>query len=123
MEKPKVLLVENNHDIHELLTLMMVAESIELMTATNCDDAIAITKTHAPSLILLDLTLSLSTLSPGNFVLDARRLNPALKVILISGKEKLAETASAWNVAYLKKPFSLDDLSMMVRLSLPNPQH
>jgi DNA-binding NtrC family response regulator len=120
MSKPKVLLIEDNADIQELVGMMLVAESIELLTADSCDEGMKILEKESPCLLLLDLTLATSQITSRHFVVAARDAHPNMKIVLISGSEHLEPAASAAKVDFLKKPFKADDLSLLVRHSLPH---
>lgn len=57
MAKSKILLVDDEPDILEMLSYNLEKENYKIITATNGEDAIKLAKENAPDLILLDIMM------------------------------------------------------------------
>jgi two-component system alkaline phosphatase synthesis response regulator PhoP len=57
MAKSKILLVDDEPDILEMLSYNLERENYKIITASNGEDAIRLAKEHAPDLILLDIMM------------------------------------------------------------------
>jgi CheY-like chemotaxis protein len=55
--RPTVLLVEDNADHRAMYSMFLKYKGIEVLTAVNGDEAIAIAREHRPSVIVMDLGL------------------------------------------------------------------
>lgn len=109
MTRETVLLVEDEHDIQDLLKFHLEREHISVITADTGEDALLTLKTRKPDLILLDLML------PGIDGLEVcRRLKAQadtreIPIIMLTAKDSEADIIAGLEMGaadYVTKPFS-----------------
>ncbi len=117
MIKPKILIIDDDHSILEVLRFILEPEGYDVETTPDAKRLFA-RKDHFPNLILLDL--SLLGESGGNICRKLKQ-NPKTKkipVVLLSAHspEHLKEEArSAKADAFLPKPFDIEILKAVVK--------
>lgn len=106
-----ILIVDDDEDIRDLLSLILRLEGHEVQLAVDGVDALARLSTHRPSVILLDMMMP--RLDGEGFLKELRN-NPQLAdipVVLISGHQAARQKAVELGVAgCLVKPIELTDL-------------
>ena|SRR5689334_4752811 len=113
-----ILIVEDDFDIREALTQILMEEGYEVRCASNGKEGLAVaTQGSAPSLILLDLMMPVMN----GWQFRAEQLkDPRLSsvpVLVISADPHLQPKAATLGaVGLLKKPISLDDLLAAVKV-------
>ncbi len=120
-DKPLVLIVDDEHDLVELITMNLQRNGFDTIEAGNGDDALEMTRKHRPDLVLLDLML------PG---LDgtevARRLRsePQTKqvpIVMLTAKTEETDIVVGLTIGaddYVAKPFSPKVLMARVKAVL-----
>jgi len=117
----RILVVEDEEDIHELLLFTMRRDKHKVVGAKSGEDAIAILDRETFDLIILDIMLPQKN---GFEVLDfLHTVAPAANtpVILLSAlanSETIVKGLSGGAVDYITKPFSVSELSARVKLHL-----
>jgi CheY-like chemotaxis protein len=110
-----ILIVEDEHDIREVLTEILEDEGYTVDSVQNGLEALAFLRKHHPQLILLDLGMPVMT---GWEFRDQQQRDPALAdipVIVMSATPHLSQTAAALQAAdCLDKPIELNALLEMV---------
>lgn len=117
-ESPLILLAEDNQANVETIAGYLESRGYRLIVASNGQEAIDLTQTHHPDLILMDIQM------PGMNGLEAiRKLHQdpkfadlpiiALTALAMSGDRETCLTAGA--AAYLPKPVSLKHLTMVIQ--------
>ena len=121
MAKQKILVVDDEEDILELLRFNLTKEGFAVVCAASGEEALKVARAEKPDLILLDLLL------PGIDGLEvARRLkNDAstkeIPVIMVTAKGEEADIVTGLEVGaedYITKPFSRKVLIARVRAVL-----
>ncbi len=121
MAKQKILAVDDEEDILELLRFNLTKEGFAVVCAASGEEALKSALSHRPDLVLLDLLL------PGMDGLEvARRLknDPSTKeipVIMVTAKGEEADIVTGLEVGaedYITKPFSRKVLIARVRAVL-----
>jgi len=121
MAKQKILVVDDEEDILELLRFNLTKEGFAVVCAASGEEAMKLARAEKPDLILLDLLL------PGLDGLEvARRLkNDAatkeMSVIMVTAKGEEADIVTGLEVGaedYITKPFSRKVLIARVRAVL-----
>jgi DNA-binding response OmpR family regulator len=117
----RVLVVEDEPLIRELLVEHLVDEGFQPQAAGSIAEARARLAVEMPSLILLDLMLPGES---GTTFLRDRRTNSRLAsvpvlVISAAGQDRLLEARELGGDAFLSKPFDLNVLSAVVRSLVP----
>ena len=108
---PRVLVVEDEDALCDLVAEELVAEGYSVDTAANGSEALERAKRFPPDLVLLDLVLPDAD---GRSFLDACERDPALRslpVLVVSGAGAPEQVQGRQNVyGYVPKPFDLDHL-------------
>ena len=124
MNQETILLVEDERDIQELLKFHLKRENLMVETAGTGEDALRYLKSHAPSLVLLDLML------PGMDGLEVcRRLKAQpetreIPIIMLTAKDSEADIVTGLEMGaadYVCKPFSPRVLVARIRSVLRRP--
>jgi CheY-like chemotaxis protein len=106
-EPCKILLVDDNLDLLEMLAVLLVARGFITLVARNGLEALELLEnSEPPSVILLDLNMPVMD---GHEFLIRRAANPdiaSIPVIIITSNAEQAPT----NLPVLPKPFGLQDL-------------
>ncbi|MBN2422321.1 response regulator [Candidatus Woesearchaeota archaeon] len=122
MAKKKIMIVDDEPHLIELVRAILEAESFEVVTASNGQEALDLLKTVKPDLILLDMMMPSMS---GREVCEKIRANSKtknLKVIFLTvarfseiGKKALKDMKV---VDYITKPFENEDLLARVKKAL-----
>ncbi|MDQ2981087.1 MAG: response regulator [Actinomycetota bacterium] len=121
MAGAKILIVDDDHDIRDLLAIRLRAEGYETAFAADAMTAISVARHEEPDLILLDLGLPGGT---GLTVMERLKNFPALAhipVLIVSARDpELTEEAAlaAGARAFLHKPVDHRALLEAVHASL-----
>lgn len=117
----KVLVVDDEPDILDLVELTLLSEDFDVITATNGAEALAAAAAEAPDLVLLDV--SMPDLD-GFEVMQALRENPATRdipVIMLTARAQISDKLRGLSSGaddYITKPFEPSDLVARVTAAL-----
>ncbi len=115
--RERVLLVEDDPDIRDFVARTLTGFGYRVREAATGREALALLAPEAPvDLLLSDMTMP-GGISGYDLVLEARRQQPELRVLLMSGFTDMAGQLPA-DCALLEKPFQKLDLARAVRLTL-----
>jgi len=115
MNAMKVLVVEDDPDIRELLTLYFVAQGYEVETANDGQDALLQLQRVQPDLMLLDVVLPKLD---GWGVLTAVRAQSRIPVILLTSLDDTDDIVKGLSLGaddYLCKPFEIRELEARIQ--------
>ncbi|MBN1444017.1 MAG: response regulator, partial [Planctomycetes bacterium] len=121
MKKERVLVIEDEEDIREVVEYNLAREGYDVLTCRDGERGLAIVKTRKPDLILLDLLL------PGIDGIEiCRRLKQdpetlSVPIIMLTAKGEESDVVLGLGLGaddYIKKPFSLRELVARVRAVL-----
>jgi len=121
MEKPKILIVDDDPDLRRALNLRLRASHFETAYATDGFSAIAMAQKERPDLIILDVGLPAGD---GFVVLDRLQQNAALScipVIVLTARDPHAtrdKIMHAGAIAYFQKPADNSELMHTIRTVL-----
>jgi CheY-like chemotaxis protein len=110
--KPVILLVDDDADYCETLSVLLSTEGYDVVCAENGREALDSMRRSVPSLVILDLMMPIMG---GREFLHERKLDPQLNripVIVTSGNELAGNIDAA---AVLSKPVEFKDLMNAVR--------
>ncbi len=115
---PLVLLVEDEPQMRRFLRAALGARPFRLIEASTLKEALLLTTSHNPELILLDLGLP-----DGDGITLTRNLREwsRVPIIVISARGREADKVEALDAGaddYLTKPFGIDELLARMRVSL-----
>ena len=113
--KQKILIVDDDENIAELISLYLTKECFDTKIVYNGEDALAAFDTYQPNLILLDLMLPGID---GYQVCREIRARSATPVIMLSAKGEVFDKVLGLELGaddYLTKPFHLAELNARVK--------
>ena len=113
----EILVVDDEHDIRDLVAGVLTDEGYVCRTAGDSTSALAAIDDRRPSLVLLDVWLHGSEMD-GLEVLDAiKAREPGLPVIIFSGHGNIDTAVSAVGrgaMDFIEKPFEAERLLLLV---------
>ena len=120
MDKKKILIVEDEADIRELLRYHLEREGFEVLEAGDGPAGLALARTEQPALMLLDVML------PGMDGFDVLRglateEGPAVPVLLLTARGEEVDRVVGLTLGaddYVVKPFSVRELMLRVKAIL-----
>ena len=121
MRNSDILIVDDEEDIRELVSDILMDEGHGTRLAADADQALTAINTRPPDLIILDIWLKDSRMDGIGILKTVRRDNPVIPVIIISGHGniELAVTAVRQGAYdFIEKPFNTDKLLVNVSRAL-----
>jgi DNA-binding response OmpR family regulator len=125
MNKPKILIVEDDADVRLGLHVLLKAHNYESFFAGDAVTAVSEARKHLPDLILLDLGLPVGD---GFVVLERFRANAYLAVIpviVVSARDQHANkdrSLKAGAKAFVQKPWNDAELLALISQLLGQPK-
>lgn len=116
-----VLVVEDEPSIRELLCDAFEQEGLDVVTASEGEQAIRIARARKPAVVLLDMGLPLLD---GADVADAIRdmYGDAVAFVVVTASRRIEDAAARIGAArYFTKPFDVPELVSAVRAALEPP--
>ena len=117
MNNPKILVVEDDPTVRNLITTTLKSNNYAYTTAANGEAAIAAATTQQPDIVFLDLGLPDMD---GVEVIKRIRSWSQLPIIVISARSEDADKVTALDAGaddYLTKPFSVTELLARLRVA------
>ena len=118
MNKPLILIVEDDAPIRNLISVTLEAHEYRYITAGNAGNAILESVSHNPDIVLLDLGLPDMD---GVEVIRKIRSWSNMPIIVISARSDDADKIEALDAGaddYLTKPFSVEELLARLRVTI-----
>ena len=116
MNKPLILVVEDDKSIRNLITTTLKAHDYRFITAQNGQSAILEASSHNPEIVLLDLGLPDID---GVKIIEKIRSWSNMPIIVISARSEDTDKIDALDAGaddYLTKPFSVEELLARLRV-------
>lgn len=119
---PRVLLVEDDQDARELLSMLLVAKGAIVTEVSTGEEAIAQLEQWSPDVVVMDLSL------PGIDGLETfKRIRERSKCpgIALSGHGREADRARSCAAGFMKhllKPAAIDDIISAITMATKNPK-
>ncbi|MDO5399750.1 MAG: response regulator transcription factor [Eubacteriales bacterium] len=117
MNKPTILVVEDDPSIKNLITTTLKTHDYRYRTAQNGAAALLEASSHNPDMVLLDLGLPDMD---GGQVIERIRAWSNMPIIVVSARSEDADKISALDAGaddYLTKPFSVEELLARIRVT------
>src|SRR5580704_12697324 len=117
----KVLLVDDELTMVQMVTEMLRQEGHEVFPYTNSKDAFAGLEANLPEIVITDLYLDKTRAHGLEILQRARSITPPASVIVITAFgsiETAVEAMKSGAYDYLEKPFKLDELNLCIRRAL-----
>jgi DNA-binding response OmpR family regulator len=124
MAEAKILIVDDDQDIRELLGHRLKADGYAPVFARDAISAVNQARHERPDLILLDLMLPAGD---GYVVMERLKAMPALEgvpVIVVSARDPVTESDRSEEAgvdAFFRKPFEYSELLAAIRKALGQP--
>ncbi len=120
MSEPKVLIVDDDEDLHTLYTLYLQGESFKILQAFNGVQGLEVLDKEQPDLIVLDMIMPVMDGEEFITKLRQERKITNIPVIIASVNDKIPDKImSLGNVyAVLKKPFTIETLLGKIKEAL-----
>ena len=118
--KYKILLVEDEKNIRNLVATMLETEGYQIILANSCSSAKTLFTSYLPELVILDLGLPDAD---GMNFLEFARKNSLIPIIVLSARTNESDKIAALDGGandYITKPFSSGELLARVRAALRN---
>jgi len=118
--KYKILLVEDEGNIRNLISTVLNSAGYQVIEATSCSFAKTVYTSHRPDLIILDLGLPDMD---GMYLLEYVRRDSLTPIIILSARSDEADKVTALDRGandYVTKPFGSAELLARVRSALRN---
>ncbi|MBU6207368.1 MAG: sigma-54 dependent transcriptional regulator [Alphaproteobacteria bacterium] len=112
-----ILVIDDEADIRALVAGVLEDEGYTARMAANSDAALAAIRARRPSLVLLDVWLTGSTLDGLELLEEIKRRDATIPVLMISGHGNLDTAVAAIRrgaVDFIEKPFQADHLLHLV---------
>jgi len=117
VNKPFILVVEDDAPVRNLITTTLKAQDYKFITAQNGNNAIMEASSHNPDIVLLDLGLPDID---GVEVIERIRTWSDMPIIVISARSEDKDKIDALDAGaddYLTKPFSVEELLARLRVT------
>ncbi len=117
MNKPLILVVEDDTSVRNLMTTTLKAHGYRYLTAPNGQSAILEASSHNPDIVLLDLGLPDMD---GVDIIKKIRTWSNMPIIVISARSEDTDKIDALDAGaddYLTKPFSVEELLARLRVT------
>ena len=118
MNKPQILVVEDDMAVSNLISTTLETQSYQYHTAKNGSEAILESASYRPDVILLDLGLPDMD---GVDIIRKVRSWSSMPIIVVSARSEDRDKVEALDAGaddYLTKPFSVDELLARLRVAL-----
>lgn len=115
MEHSKILIVDDNAEIREILEILLNGEGFQTLTADNGSEALALLKTQSFDLIILDIMMP--HMNGYQTCLNIRK-QCNVPVLFLSARTKESDKTLGFSSGgddYLAKPFSYNELICRVK--------
>lgn len=112
----KILILDDNEDILEMVKEAMLSEGYTVESTTNTDDIIELVKAHKPDLVLMDYLLP--RINGGELCYQIKNYPDTahIPVVMVSAYPRVLESLGNYGSdAFIAKPFSLDELTGTVK--------
>jgi two-component system response regulator PilR (NtrC family) len=120
-ERFRILIVEDEPSMRELLTIMLEKQGYEVQGAESCEEAIKKLKSGLWDLIITDLWLSDDKHGGMKVLKEMQETNGYIASIVITAHSSVDSAVEAMKLGasdYLIKPFKNDELKVVVRKTL-----
>lgn len=115
--KAKILVIDDDKDIREIIKLLLEALGYKIFTAENGSDAIDIFKEKNNEIDLVLLDMMIPEMDSEQIFLALKKIKPDVKTVLSSGYKKNSKAEKIIDkgvLGFIQKPYHLDELSNVI---------
>ena len=112
-----ILIVDDEKDIRELVSDILIDEGYTTQLAANSEDTFKSIEKSKPKLIILDIWLKESRLDGIDILKHVKLNNPDIPVVIISGHGNIEIAVAAIKQGaydFIEKPFNIDQLTVVI---------
>ncbi|TCP63368.1 two-component system nitrogen regulation response regulator NtrX [Rhodovulum bhavnagarense] len=116
-----ILIVDDERDIRELISDILIDEGYTTRLAANSEDCMAQVNAEPPALMILDIWLKDSRMDGIDILTATKRDNPDIPVVIISGHGNIEIAVAAIKQGaydFIEKPFNIDQLLVVIRRAM-----
>ena len=116
--KFKILIVEDDYTILNIVQTLLEANGYQILTADRCDQGLLMYASHRPDMVILDL--GLPDMDGEEFICQIRIQNMT-PIIVLSARTEEHDKVSALDLGandYITKPFGSEELLARIRAAL-----
>lgn len=125
MGKGKILIIEDDKDIVEMLKYNLMEEGYDIITALNGEDGIALARKERPNIIILDIMLPIIDGFEVCRMIKNDDITADIPIIILSAKSQETDKIVGLELGaddYVTKPFSPRELIARIRAILRREQ-
>jgi DNA-binding response OmpR family regulator len=112
--KKKVLLVDDDRKLVEMLAAGLQRMDMEIKTASNGVEALDVAWDFQPDIVIMDIMMPMIDGMEAASVLKNHPRTNRIPIIFISGKSTPSEATETLGEAYMAKPFRVEDLAVRI---------
>lgn len=115
MALKKILIVDDDADIMEMLNAMLEGQGWHVLNAASGEQALRILREEHPDLVLLDIMMP--RMNGIEVLREARRVAPGMRVIMTTAYGDVGSYLESMDLGaceYLNKPFETSELLAMI---------
>ena len=116
-----ILIVDDERDIRELVSDILIDEGYTTRLAANSDDCMNQIAGDTPALLILDIWLKDSQLDGIDILKTVKRDKPEVPIVIISGHGNIEIAVAAIKQGaydFIEKPFNIDQLLVVIRRAM-----
>jgi signal transduction histidine kinase len=120
-----VLLIDDDGAVRMIAARILERMGFTVVTAENGAAGLDVFRAHAAEIVFVLLDLTMPVMGGEQTFAELRRLHPGVRVILASGyneQEAISHFAGAGLAGFIKKPFTIEGLSAVIRATLARPR-
>ncbi len=117
----KILIVEDERDIRELISDILKDEGFQTQLAANSNECMAAISGELPDLMILDIWLKDSNMDGIDILKKVKRDHPEVPCVIISGHGNIEIAVMAIKQGaydFIEKPFNIDQLLVVIRRAM-----
>jgi diguanylate cyclase (GGDEF)-like protein len=121
MRRAKILIVDDDPDILDVLALTLNAENYDVIQATNGEEGLALVQSKSPDLVILDYKMPRMDGKQVCQKLKQDLLLQHLPIIMLTGKGEVVDKVNGIDAGaddYIVKPFEPQELLARIRMIL-----
>lgn len=117
MDKKKILVVDDEASVVQLLKRVLTEDGYDVITASNGQEALDTLKSGAPQLIILDMNMpKMGGIAFYHSIANTYDSSPRYPVLVLTGRGGLEAVFQDFKVdGFMTKPFEISGLSLKVR--------
>jgi two-component system nitrogen regulation response regulator NtrX len=116
-----ILIVDDERDIRELISEILIDEGYTTRLAGTADDAMREVTSQSPGLLILDIWLKDSDMDGIDILKKVKSDYPEVPVVIISGHGNIEIAVAAIKQGaydFIEKPFNIDQLLVVIRRAM-----